>query len=297
MSGIKRTFGFLLNHPLGKKHPVKVLSRFVYWQLQYRLSSSKFIIKTFISPVKFYAAKGLTGITGNIYTGLHEFNDMCFLLHFLTPDDVFFDVGANVGSYTLLASGVRKAKTVAIEPVKSTFDILSDNINLNKLQGVTLLINAAVGATEGELKFSTKEDTTNHVISVTEMGNNNSITVTVITIDSLLNTNMPVLKKIDVEGFETEVLKGMANILNSAPLKAIIIELNGSGERYGFNEKKIHDLLLSKNFNPFNYDPFKRTLTPLSTYSNFNTIYCRDIDFINARLKSAKRVKIMGEVI
>jgi FkbM family methyltransferase len=297
MREINRTIGFILNHPLGKKHPVKALSRFLFWQLQYRLSSSKFIIKTFISPVKFYAAKGLTGITGNIYTGLHEFNDMCFLLHFLTPADTFFDVGANVGSYTLLAAGIRKAKSIAIEPVKSTFDVLSDNIHLNRLQGVISLINAAAGATEGKLKFSTDEDTTNHVITGTEMGNNNSITVPVITIDSLLSTNQPVLIKIDVEGFETEVLKGMADTLNSTSLKAIIIELNGSGGRYGFNENEIHGLLLSKNFSPFSYNPFKRILAPLSTYSDFNTIYCRDIDFINARLKNAKGIKIMGEVI
>src|SRR4051794_31843389 len=115
MNAIKRTVGFILNHPLGKKYPVKALCRFVWWQIQLRLSPQKFIVKRFVGPVKFYAARGLTGITGNIYTGLHEFFDMLFLLHFLRADDSFFDVGANVGSYTLLAGGIAGANTVTLE--------------------------------------------------------------------------------------------------------------------------------------------------------------------------------------
>src|SRR3982751_4530651 len=134
MDKIKRTFGFIFSHPLGKKHPLTSMFRLLLWQIQSSLSPSKLIVKPFIHPVKFYAKKGLTGITGNIYTGLHEFSDMGFLLHFLRPEDVFFDIGANVGSYTLLASGVSKAKSITLEPVKATFNILQQNITLNNLQ-------------------------------------------------------------------------------------------------------------------------------------------------------------------
>ena len=69
----KRTFGFIFSHPLGKKHKLKALLRFFVWQVQTGFTAS-LIVKPFISPVKFYARKGLTGVTGNIYTGLHEFN-------------------------------------------------------------------------------------------------------------------------------------------------------------------------------------------------------------------------------
>jgi FkbM family methyltransferase len=296
MQAIKRTIGFILNHPLGEKHPVKALFRFACWQLQSRLSKSRFIIKPFIGNVKFYAAKGLTGITGNIYTGLHEFTDMAFLLHFLRPEDLFFDIGANVGSYTLLASGHVGSKSISLEPVKSTFDVLSKNIQLNNLQGQAQLINAGAGSQTGEIKFSADEDTGNHVLAENETGKTNTVTVPLITVDSLSVTH-PALVKIDVEGFETEVLKGMTATLSSSTLKAIIIELNGCGERYGFNEKDIHNLLLSHNFKPFNYDPFNRILTELNTFGNYNTIYCRDIDFINNRLQQATAIKIMGETI
>nr|WP_255496138.1 FkbM family methyltransferase [Mucilaginibacter sp. FT3.2] len=222
---------------------------------------------------------------------------MAFLLHFLTPDDIFFDIGANVGSYTLLAAGVCKAKTIAIEASANTAAITAKNIGLNQLQNKATLINAAAGAAAGILTFSKNEDTTNHIISAGESANMDVETVNVISIDSLTQTNKPSLIKIDVEGFETEVLNGMSDTLKQTTLKAIIIELNGSGLRYGFNEEEIHQTFLSNGFKPYQYDPFKRELNLMPSFGSYNTIYCRDATFITARLKTAKGFKIMGETI
>lgn len=297
MEKIKRTIGFILSHPLGKRHPFKSIFRFLLWQFQSNITPSKFIVKEYLEGVKFYARKGLTGITGNIYSGLHEFNDMAFLLHLLNKNDIFFDIGANAGSYTLLASGVCGAKSIAIEPIPSTFRVLKKNIELNALFNKVSLINSGAGSEEGMAVFSSDNDTTNHVIKGEINNAAHSLKVPVIAIDSLLNKAMPILIKIDVEGYETEVLKGMEQTLLSPALKAIIIELNGSGERYGFDEQEIHKLLLENGFNLFSYDPFKRLLEVAEETSDFNNIYCRDLEFINARIKNAAGVKIMGEVI
>lgn len=75
----------------------------------------------------------MTGATGNIYTGLHEFIDMAFCLHLLRPGDLFIDVGANVGSYTILASKVVGANSFTLEPVPETFKRLKRNININDI--------------------------------------------------------------------------------------------------------------------------------------------------------------------
>lgn len=294
---IKRTFGFILNHPLGKRHPLKAFIRFLTWQLQSSMQPAKFIVKPYIAGINFYARKGLTGITGNIYTGLHEFNDMAFLLHFLKPGDVFFDIGANAGSYTLLASGVCNAKTFAIEASANTAAITAKNISLNQLENKATLINAAAGAKAGILTFSKNEDTTNHIISADESPATDVETVNVISVDSISLNDKPALIKIDVEGFETEVLKGMNDTLKQPTLKAIIIELNGSGLRYGFNEGDIHQTLLSNSFRPYQYDPFKRELHLMDSFGSYNTIYCRDVEFIKARVKAARGFKIMGETI
>jgi len=255
------------------------------------------MVKDYLQGVKFYARKGLTGITGNIYSGLHELDDMAFLLHFLREEDTFFDVGANVGSYTLLASGVCRSASITLEPVPVTFAILQKNIELNKLNDKVSLINSGAGSAEGTLTFSSDGDTTNHVIAADEAKKSETIKVPIITIDALLTKAHPALIKIDVEGYETEVLKGMSKTLLSSTLKAIIIELNGSGERYGFDDQKIHELLVSNGFIAHSYNPFERLLTALDKPGDFNTIYCRDIDFINDRLKNAPGIKIMGETI
>jgi len=294
MHKIKRTLGFIFSHPLGKRRPFKSIFRFLLWQVQSSFSPSKFIAKPFVSPVKFYARKGLTGITGNIYTGLHEFIDMGFLLHFLREEDVFFDVGANVGSYSLLASGVCKAKSIAIEPIKKSFDILCSNIGLNNLQNKIQPINKGAGSREEKLAFTSGQDTTNHVYVGDD---NDTVEADIITIDSIAQAIVPVLIKIDVEGYEVAVVKGMIETLKSPTLKAIIIELNGGGFRYGFDENAVHDLLLAAQFKAYNYDPFKRSLILLATYGSDNTIYCRDMDYVTGRLQNAAGIKIMGEVI
>ena len=60
-------------------------------------------------------------MTGNIYCGLAEFADMAFVLHVLRAGDLFVDIGANAGAYTLLASSVAGAKTTCFEPVPATY--------------------------------------------------------------------------------------------------------------------------------------------------------------------------------
>jgi FkbM family methyltransferase len=296
MGKIKRTFGFLVNHPLAKRHIFRSVYQFLSWQIQSSFNRKKLFIKKFVGNTTFYARKGLAGITGNIYAGLHEFHEMVFVLHFLRPEDTFFDIGANVGSYTLLAGGICSSRCVAIEPVQSTFELLTMNIALNNLEERTRVINSAAGSSTGSLTFTACEDTTNHVVAIDE-NLDEYISVPVITVDLIVEDLSPALIKIDVEGYETEVLAGMANTLDDTDLKAIIIELNGSGGRYGFAEENIHKLLLSKDFKPYQYAPFERSLTEVASYGGSNTIYCRDLDFIQYRLRTAKPIKIMGELI
>jgi hypothetical protein len=105
----------------------------------------------------------------------------------------------------------------------------------------------------------------------------------------------PSLIKIDVEGFEQEVINGANALLRNEELKAIIVELNGSGERYGYDEGKIHEQLLGNNFQPYMYDPFTRKLSLLKTFGNHNTVYIRDLNFVEQRLKTAAPIEVFNE--
>lgn len=57
-------------------------------------------------------------------------------LHFLRPGDLFLDIGANVGTYTVLASGVCGGKIMAFEPDPRTLRHLQRNIELNQLENL-----------------------------------------------------------------------------------------------------------------------------------------------------------------
>lgn len=95
-----------------------------------------------------------------------------------------------------------------------------------------------------------------------------------------------------MEGFETEVLNGANKILLDYNLKAIIIELNGSGQRYGYDESKIHKKLIDFGFKPCSYDPKSRFLKELETFGIHNTIYIRDLEYVIDRIKTARQIKI-----
>jgi len=111
------------------------------------------------------------------------------------------------------------------------------------------------------------------------------------------NSNMPLLMKIDVEGYEIEVLNGMDHMPMSSDFKALIIEINGSGGRYAQSDEAIHEKIISHGFNPYDYDPFTRKLTQLNTYSAHNTIYIRDVDFVEQRLAGSRAYRVFNEHI
>ncbi len=293
LKGIKRTTNFINHHPLAKKHLILAYAKLFSWQIRSRIVR-KLLKIPFIEETHFLAKKRLTGITGNIYTGLHEFESMSFMLHVLTNNDTFYDVGANVGAYTILASGVRKSKCLSFEPIPTTFEILKKNILLNKIEHLAKCLNYGVGSIENTSFFTKDRDTQNHV-SLTP--SHLDIPISVVQLDKFYPDNTPTLIKIDVEGFEYQVLKGAEKTISDTKVKAIIIELNGAGSNYEIEDLKIHTLLIQYSFSPYTYNAFKRKLIKQETFGDFNTIYIRDISFIEQRITNSLPFKVFGEKI
>jgi hypothetical protein len=93
-------------------------------------------------------------------------------------------------------------------------------------------------------------------------------------------------------------LRGGGKTLNNNKLKAIIIELNGSGKRYGYDDNNIHKTLSNSGFKPCSYNPQKRSLTVTDKFNaGGNTIYVRDFDFVQRRLMSAPKIRILNSEI
>lgn len=284
---------FIWNHPLASKNRLKSFFKFFEWQISQFLYPHT-VKYHFIENSYLLQKKGLVGATGNIYTGLVEFNDMSFLLHLLREGDLFADVGANVGVYTVLASKICRANTYAFEPIEAAFRFLIKNIEINEIKDLVKPIQKGVGKQEEKLFFTRRLDTVNHVV-YEKKGIGNYVETSITSLDITFKDIIPVLIKIDVEGFEWNVLQGADHIIQSSELKAMIIELNGSGKRYGFSDEQIHSFLISRGFFPFSYEPFSRKLTRLQTYGRFNTIYIKDLNWVGARLNTARLFKVFGE--
>ncbi len=87
---------FIDHHPLAGRHRIRAYWEFLYWQVSQFLYLHETIVK-FVGSTRLTVKKGLKGATGNIYTGLHEFNDMGFLLHYLRKEDLFLILALILG--------------------------------------------------------------------------------------------------------------------------------------------------------------------------------------------------------
>ena len=291
------TIKFIINHPLNRDRKFSSLVRFAKWQIGSRLVPGA-VVFDWVNGSKFLVRSGETGLTGNIYTGLHEFSDMGFLLHVLRDKDLFVDIGANVGSYTILACSAVGARGVAFEPVPSTFKRLVENMILNHLDEKVKCVNKGVGARQGSIAFTSDSDTTNHALASGE-DRENTVNVEVTTLDAFLNGQFPSIAKIDVEGYETPVLEGAQETLKNKTLHSVIMELNGSGSRYGYDESRILELMFDHEFKTYSYNPMNRTLINLKgkNLGSGNTLFIRDESFVLEKIRNSPKVTINGKQI
>ena len=290
---VTRLFGTinnLLTHPIGRNEKTGTLKRFVRWQLGSRILDQAVVVP-YMNGTRLVLRTGMHGMTMNFYVGLHEFEDMMFVAHLLRKDDEFIDVGANAGEYAILAAS-GGTKVLALEPVPTTYEQLLDNIHINRFHERIDARNMGIGRERGNLRFSTCAGPTNHVLTAEESDTPGE-TVAVDLLDIVANDWNPIMMKIDVEGFEANVIQGAQDLLEKPSLEALLIELNGLGIRYGFNDADIHARLLNLSFRPMAYDPISRQLTPLDSHkTSGNTLYIRRTDAVLEKLRTAPRMQV-----
>lgn len=245
-----------------------------------------------INPLKLVVSPN-SGVTGNLYCGLMEFEEMMFALHFLNSDSCFVDVGANNGTYALLASGLAGAKSIAFEPVPTTFDKLCMQVKINRLEEHVICINKAVGDKRGILKLSNgRQDCVNHVVCSEE----DCVSVESTTLDESLDV-VPELLKVDIEGYEWYALQGAKRILAHERLKAIILEVNHQANRFDVTPSMIHGILISCGFQSYQYEPFSRNLYEAPMATDGNTIWVRDAISVQEMLRESDHYRIMNVTV
>ncbi len=209
--------------------------------------------------------------------------------------DLFVDVGANIGSYTVLAAAGVGAACIAFEQGSAAFAWLERNVRLNGIADRTELHRQAVGARSGQVALTADGDTVNHIVT-DPTADARTETVAMTTLDEALAGRTPLMVKIDVEGFETEVLDGAAHTLNAPTLRCVLLELNGSGQRFGYDDAAIRRQLLAGGFEECVYQPFTRQLIErrADDAPSANALFIRDRAFAAARLQNASPIEVNG---
>jgi FkbM family methyltransferase len=195
-------------------------------------------IVTNANGIKFYGLFPIPYNRGK--TLLTKEPDMiAFIDDHVNEGDIYYDIGANIGVFSMYSSIKKKGTVFAFEPESSNYFILNKNISLNNLTGKVVAYNIAINDIDEVSFLNLKED-----IVPGKSGNtfkneineeNNSFTpgyrqgVFGISLDSFVykyGQPCPNHLKIDVDGNEYKIINGMKRVLTDLNLKTIAIEVN-----------------------------------------------------------------------
>lgn len=251
-----------------RNNPFKIISKIFYWEVLRKLNRKISFKFDNDLTIFLYPNDGVARLT--YYFGYHEPSIFKFLDSFLKEGMTYCDIGANIGLYSIFAAkrvGFN-GKVFSFEPQSETYKRMVENINTNNLKNI-YTENKAVGNKNGLITMQQNYDSAKSYIAVdTEDGES----VEIITFDSFIDEkNLKSIDylKIDVEGYEYNVLIGMKNFLKNTPPKIIQIELyenflNRSGATINMVKTLFEDL----NYIFFRLDEKQNKLTENITEIN-----------------------------
>lgn len=193
--------------------------------------------------------------------GIHEPVSTKLVSKLLKKNMTCLDIGSNIGYYVLLENKILDGtgRIIALEPSPENFEYLTKNIQRQNSNNIELH-NIAAGNVSGNLNFLMYPDESNsgHIISDDEVKNTfgNVISVPVKPIDILvkeLNIKKLDFLRMDVEGYEFEILKGMLETLEEfRPIIQIEVHRSIMGNE---NTKQFFEILQKLNYEIKSYIP------------------------------------------
>lgn len=187
-----------------------------------------------------------------LFYDTYDKDNFAFVKKFLRHGMVVVDIGANLGLYSLFFSKYvgNEGRVFSFEPVKQSFEQLQYNVSLNKFKNIELFNFGLSNESAQILIYKDKEnDGANSIVY--QDNSFGSERITVMKFDDLWEKKLSKelkkidLVKIDVEGWEPMVLKGMVSFLNNNnPL--ILMEHNGP--RYKVSSIRAFKILTSMGY-------------------------------------------------
>jgi FkbM family methyltransferase len=192
-----------------------------------------------------------TGVGRPVYCHRqYEPSETAAVRRIVKPGMTVVDIGANIGYFTILAARLAgpAGKVVAIEPDPHNFSLLTKSIHANRLRNVVAL-NVALGTTPGKARlFCSQANFGDHrLYPEAGVSGRPAIEVPVDTLDNVLAASGSPhadFVKMDVQGCEHGVLKGMPQALASSPDICLLTEFWPEGiEQAGGSPREFYDTL------------------------------------------------------
>ena len=197
--------------------------------------------------------------------GGYENNDSFMILGSLryvaetVKDPIFFDVGANEGIYTIYGEKLGSMTVHAFEPAPNTADLLCKNLKLNNCKSV--IVNRVACSDEqgrSEFVFARSLSGSSGFKDLLKMADSEKINVETITLSRYCERlgRLPDILKIDVEGAEYKVIKGLEKSIKAGASKPIIIceILRKWSAEYGYNAMELHEYICSLGYKCYTSD-------------------------------------------
>lgn len=279
-------------NPVTRERLATTWARVIRWQTIDRLRGAPRLVPL-VNGLMLHARHGVTASTGVLYMGFPELESMAFVAHVLRREDTFVDVGANIGTYSIIAAGLSRCRVISIEPVPETYAMLVENLRLNGLLDLARAVNVAVADRPGTVRMTQSEDAANHVIP---SHSTDGFVVRSMSIDEIVDPDTTTVLKMDIEGYESKAVAGARRLFENPRLAAVVMEF-GCGFHHGADEHELYQAVLRFGFESFSYDPETRSLRPCPGGPGRpgNTIFVRDPDMVQARLEEALRVRVLDK--
>jgi FkbM family methyltransferase len=225
----------LRDRPDFRKNPARAVVRRLLWRLRWIFSQRPWSLELG-QGLQILAPKGGAGAL-IYYLGYSEPETANFILQFLKPGMTFWDVGAHIGEYSLLASRVvgPTGHIESFEPQSDIFALLAASIRRNHLTNICPY-QTAVADTIGARLLTVFEEPSLAHLSLAE---GPGVPITTTTLDCVFRQSgrTPDLVKVDVEGAEMLVLLGARDLLSLPAETAPVWVMEHSPEncaRFGY---------------------------------------------------------------
>jgi len=236
---------FTWNHPSNKGRRFRALCRAIRFQVRGRVLGRPTLARLG-DRFQVWAVLHRNGASKVLYANPPDHAEMLAWRRALRSGDIFIDVGSNIGVYAIWAAE-HGADVIALEPALDTFELLKRNIALNGY--CVNAIQAAAGAASGMAWFTSGRDCVN---SFDEDG---SVEIPVIALDAIIGDRTVSGVKIDVEGFELDVLRGCLRALSEQRIQLIQLEWNSTSlGAMGVDRRPVADLLATHGYGLYRPD-------------------------------------------